>query len=354
MNFVQLTTTFFVVALISSLFVWFVRGASLNKRMLDQPNERSSHSNPVPRLGGAAFVPVVLLALLLGGQKSELPLAALIAFFLSVVAIYVVGVCDDIKSLGATTRFAVQLGAASGFVMVAAAKAAGGLQVFGLPVWLVCSALTLWLVGLLNIYNFMDGVDGLAGLQAAVAGVGWAAIASGCGAPFMALLGAVVAAGATGFLWLNWPPAKIFMGDAGSTVLGFIFAGAPILLSLERGNRAPRFDLLCGVSVLLVWPFLADGVFTILRRLTNRENIFAAHCSHLYQRLVKCGVSHAKVTCFYGILAAGGGVAGWALMQAVHYAFIAAILWVVGGFALMLGWTVRSESATGPRGSRPI
>jgi len=164
------------------------------------------------------------------------------------------------------------------------------------------SLLALWLVGTVNIYNFMDGIDGIAGIQAVVAGVAWAVFGVLYNAPFVSAIGAVVAAGALGFLTLNWPPAKIFMGDAGSTVLGFFFATLPFLATVEADGK---LDLVRSLTIgaILVWPFLADGTFTFLRRLKNRDNVLQAHRSHLYQRLVIAGHSHTRVTVTYGCLA---------------------------------------------------
>jgi len=174
--------------------------------------------------------------------------------------------------------------------------------------------LALWFVGLVNVYNFMDGIDGIAGLQAVVAGVAWAVIGAELSLPMVQLMGALVASSALGFLTLNWHPAKIFMGDAGSTVLGFLFATLPFLATVEGGERlgarGEKLELTRSLTIgaILVWPFLADGIFTFLRRLKNRENVLQAHRSHLYQRLVIAGHSHTRVTVAYGCLALLGAV----------------------------------------------
>jgi UDP-N-acetylmuramyl pentapeptide phosphotransferase/UDP-N-acetylglucosamine-1-phosphate transferase len=179
--------------------------------------------------------------------------------------------------------------------------------------------LALWFVGLVNVYNFMDGIDGIAGLQAVVAGVAWAIIGTVLSLPLVQLTGAVIASAALGFLTLNWHPAKIFMGDAGSTVLGFLFATLPFLATVEGGERlgarGERLELTRSliIGAILVWPFLADGIFTFLRRLKNRENVLQAHRSHLYQRLVIAGHSHTRVTVTYGCLAFLGAVLALAL-----------------------------------------
>ncbi len=326
---------------------------ALKKALLDMPNERSSHQQPVPRLGGAAFMPVVLLAVGMLAPRAGLPGVVIAAFLGGAIALFIVSLVDDFLSLSTTIRFAVQFAAAFGILFAlwfnwpdgsalsselpalsiqhsafSIQLSAFSHQSLGLVVsW---SVLTLWIVGLINIYNFMDGIDGIAGLQAVIAGVAWCVFGTLLSAPFVAFLGAVVAAGALGFLTLNWPPAKIFMGDAGSTVLGYIFAVVPLVATVESGwavrsllrqgfggqtARGGSIEVLLIAAVLVVWPFLADGSFTILRRLKNRENILKAHRSHLYQRLVIAGVSHRTVTLVYGGLALIGAVLAWRLLD---------------------------------------
>jgi len=131
--------------------------------------------------------------------------------------------------------------------------------------------------------------------------VAWTIIGARTGQPSLTLLGGAIAAASLGFLLHNWPPARIFMGDVGSAFLGFTLASLPLL--------SPRRDALFVPAVLILWPFVFDGTFTILRRLRNRENIFAAHRSHLYQRLVIAGYSHAFVTTLYAALAVLGAIA---------------------------------------------
>lgn len=204
------------------------------------------------------------------------------------------------------------------------------------------SLLTIWIVGALNIYNFMDGIDGIAGIQAVVAGVAWAIFGALLGAPYVAFVGAIVAAGALGFLTLNWPPAKIFMGDAGSTVLGYMFAVMPMLIVVEA-KEAGGFDRALLAAALVLWPFLVDGTFTIFRRLRNRENILKAHRSHLYQRLVIAGKSHQQVTLVYGALAVVGALLGWRVLIGAPLAIEVAVLGVGVSFVLLWRWVVSTE-----------
>ena len=123
-------------------------------------------------------------------------------------------------------------------------------------------------------------------------------------------MGVLLAAASLGFLGFNWPPARIFMGDVGSAFLGFTFAA----LAVAAAQRDPRIAL---VGILFVWPFVFDATFTFLRRLKNGENVFAAHRSHLYQRLVIVGYSHRFVTLLYMGLAAWGTIWGLIWSQGI-------------------------------------
>ncbi len=167
--------------------------------------------------------------------------------------------------------------------------------------WVGVPITFLWITGLTNAYNFMDGVDGIAGGQAVVAGLGWAVLGWLNHLPLISTLGLLLAACSLGFLGHNWPPARIFMGDVGSAFLGYTFA----ILAVIAAQKDPRLAL---TGLLLVWPFVFDTTFTFLRRLRGGENVFAAHRSHLYQRLVIAGYSHCFVTLLYIGLSGAGAI----------------------------------------------
>jgi UDP-N-acetylmuramyl pentapeptide phosphotransferase/UDP-N-acetylglucosamine-1-phosphate transferase len=160
-----------------------------------------------------------------------------------------------------------------------------------------------WIVSMVNAYNFIDGLDGMAGGQAVAAGLGWVALGFSTGHFAIEAFGALLAASSIGFLAHNWQPARIFMGDVGSTFLGFCFAVLPIIAS----QYDPRLAL---AGVLLVWPALFDTGFTIIRRLKRRENVFTGHREFLFHRLVAAGWSHAAASSLYFTLPlVGAGIA---------------------------------------------
>jgi UDP-N-acetylmuramyl pentapeptide phosphotransferase/UDP-N-acetylglucosamine-1-phosphate transferase len=184
----------------------------------------------------------------------------------------------------------------------------------------------------------MDGVDGIAGGQAVVAGIGWIAVGYAIQDPLLVVVGTVLAAASAGFLLFNWAPASVFMGDVGSSFLGFLLAA----LAVYAAARSPASAT---AGMLFVWPFVFDATFTFLRRAGRRENVLDAHRSHLYQRLVLTGVSHRTTALLYGALAAIGVAVGIAVAREARIvSFVGAL--VIGALGatlwLVVVWRERS------------
>jgi UDP-N-acetylmuramyl pentapeptide phosphotransferase/UDP-N-acetylglucosamine-1-phosphate transferase len=282
------------------------------RRILDLPNERSAHTRPVARGGGIAIAGVTLLGvwsvfwLAAAGNRWQ----ALLAYTLGALLIATVSWLDDLRSLPNWARFAAHsLGAAVALAWVGYWNALNLPLLGSVPLgWFGTVVTFVWIVGLTNAYNFMDGIDGIAGAQAVIAGLGWALLGWQGQEPLVAALGLLLTASSLGFLGYNWPPARLFMGDVGSAFLGYSFALLPLLYARIPGGRDAGGAPLLGA--LLVWPFLFDTAFTLLRRLCRRENVFAAHRTHLYQRLVGAGRSQRSVTMLYSVLALTGPVLG--------------------------------------------
>lgn len=336
----SLLLTAAAVAVLSAISVRVIRAYAIKKALLDVPNARSSHKVPVPRLGGAAFIPVVLAGLAVAWSSGGPPPWFVAGFFVGATLLFAISLLDDFISLSAKARFAGQILAVVGVV-------APGLHYAGAVAWpyvlLVGAIYVFFGTGLVNIYNFMDGIDGIAGIQALAAGSFWFALSLSFGAPATGALALLVVAGAIGFLTLNWPPAKIFMGDAGSTVLGYAFAALPLVAVIEsRGALA--LSTACVAGIFAVWPFLADGSFTILRRLRKGENIFQAHRSHLYQRLVIAGRPHAHVTLAYGALAAVGAALGACVVRGSFAVWAGSVVVIGLLFLALWRWTLAEEA----------
>ena len=276
------------------------RRLALRRQILDVPNERSSHANPTPRGGGVVIFAVTVIFLTAGTAPGG-NLIFLSPFLLGAVLIALVSWFDDLFSLPSRLRFGVHTVAALLVIYGIGYFKTVELPFYNLSfgMWFVGQLITLlWIVGLTNAYNFMDGIDGIAGAQGLVAGVGWGLAGWLTGDELIFLFGGLLAATNLGFLWHNWHPARIFMGDVGSAFLGFSFAALPLLATRQTENTGGWMIF----GVLLVWTFVFDAVLTFIRRAMRGENVFAAHRSHLYQRLVIIGYPHNRVSLGYGAL----------------------------------------------------
>ena len=281
--------------------VGLLRIAATRRGVLDRPNERSLHATATPRGGGAAIVLVTVLGVpALLATLGVAPDATVWLLMFAACGIAVIGAFDDVRPQTARLRLAVHLAAAC---VVLIALVLTKPSVFAqAPLWLIALATIaslVWMVGFTNAYNFMDGVDGLAAAQTVVAGLGWVLLAVMAQTPELCAFGLLLGASSAGFAVHNWPPARIFMGDVGSTFIGFILA----MVTVWAGTIQPILWI-CGV--VLVWPFLFDTAFTMVRRIAHRENLFRPHRSHLYQRLVSTGWTHLRVTVLYIVLALSG------------------------------------------------
>ncbi len=280
-------TMYLILALVSFCFsllaVYFIK-QRLNQQFLDIPNQRSSHSQPTPRGGGLGFI-LAFAITSIGATTFLTSSISLLSLWLILIPLTIIGILDDRQGVPALLRYLVQLGAAGIAIFSFGAFPQPWLSSLGIVGITIAVSLTiLGMTAIINFYNFMDGLDGLvAGCSAVQLGF----IALYLQQPLWWLLVAAL----LGFLWWNWSPAKIFMGDAGSTVLGAVIA---IALLNNNGDAVVAWSALA-----VTLPLVVDAVYTLSRRLLRRENIFQAHRSHLYQRLQQSGWFHAQVSATY-------------------------------------------------------
>lgn len=305
---------FLVLTILAYLGVGWIRRVAIRRHILDHPNERSLHSVPTPRGGGLGIVALVIGTVLVFGIINGFNRQGLVYIVAGILLAWL-GWRDDVRSLSSRVRFAVQ-----GLAVVVAMLGLGyfksvTIHLFGeLHLgWVGIPITFLWILGLVNAYNFMDGIDGLAGGVALSAGLGWMLLSSAgeMENPLAFWIALGIAATNLGFLGHNWPPARIFMGDVASTFLGFSFAVLP-LMSADRGGD----PLMFGTAIL--WTFVMDAGITFLRRLAKRENVFAAHRTHLYQRLVSSDIRPAFVSALFILLTLLGAALSLAWARGFH------------------------------------
>jgi len=248
---------------------WLVR-SRWARLALDHPHRRSLHHVPVPRVGGIGVLAGVALAFTIVGTE------AVSRVWPGLALIAVVSLADDIRGMKVSVRFAAHLAAAG-------VLAAGVVYPeFGLGATLLVMLAAAWMI---NLYNFMDGSDGLAGGMALIGFSFYGLAAWLAGGQAFALLNFSIAAAAAAFLFFNFHPARVFLGDVGSVSLGFLAAAAG-LIGWERDYWTWWFP------VLVFSPFIMDSSVTLARRMLRRERVWQGHLDHYYQRLIRMGWGH--------------------------------------------------------------
>ena len=311
-----------VIAIAFSAVAAFVSIAILTRlpvaqRLVDLPNERSLHQEPRPRVGGLGLLAgAIPAAWWFAGGELRWTLAA-------AVALAALSAIDDARGLPVALRLAAHAAAAG------VAAGLGALAPFSVPaliVWLVVVAAIVWMT---NLFNFMDGADGLAGGMAAIGFAALALAAARAGSTEMAAIAAVLAVAAVAFLAFNFPPARVFLGDAGSIPLGFL-AGALSWTGVARGLWPAWFAL------LVFSPFIVDATVTLALRLAHGERVWVAHRQHAYQKLVLAGWSHRRLMFTAWVLMAAVAASAYAALGAAELLQRGIIVaWAIG-YALAL------------------
>jgi UDP-GlcNAc:undecaprenyl-phosphate GlcNAc-1-phosphate transferase len=293
----------FIIALVASIAATFwARGVGHRVGMVDRPDGfRRLHADSVPRVGGVAVFLGAALALaappLFGIRSPEAMPPSLLPLGVAAVAIFLLGLVDDIRDLKATTKFLVELAVAVGLYALGlrlGSVSVGETLVFALPAWLDLILTVFWFVGIANAFNLIDGHDGVAGGVAllALATIGYAAVLNGNPAvavPALALSGAVL-----GFLLFNLPPASVFLGDSGSLFLGFSFAGLGLIA--VRGGSMDSVPVL--VPTLALGLPVLDTSLAIFRRFLRGDPVFHPDRGHIHHRLHDMGFSRHTITLF--------------------------------------------------------
>ncbi len=290
---------------------------------LDKPNHRSMHSQPIPRTGGVAIV--VSLAGSMYFANVELS-AGLLESALVLAGIFFM---DDMRGLSVRIRFASQILAAL-FLLLMNSEFQLGVALF-----LFCTLTIAWMT---NVYNFMDGSDGLAAGMTLIGFGAYSIAAWNAGATGLAVLSASIAGAGLGFLFFNFHPARIFLGDVGSIPIGFLAGGVGIVGWLE-GTWPLAFP------AVVFSPFLVDATVTLVARLIGRKPVWQAHREHFYQKLILLGLGHRRTALIEYIamlICASGGLI---LLGVPELELQMTVTWAAGYAVLLLtiqrAWTRR-------------
>ena len=297
--------------LLSAAITWLM----IRVPIMDRPNQRSSHLQPLPRSGGVAIVVTTYVGLcVVWALSGHIDSVGPQLFGLGVGAAIIAGAgfLDDLRILESfKSKLMLQ-------VLGCIAVMFSGVLVDRVPLpfigtvevgWWGYPITLLWFLGLTNIVNFMDGLNGLAaGTAAAVAAI-FGTLAMELNSAFAPAMSFIFLAACSGFFIFNFPHAKIFMGDVGSQFLGFVLAVLAVLAASSDKTSISLF-----VMPLLFFHFIFDAIFTFFRRLIARENVTEAHRSHLYQLLNQIGCSHAQVSILHFVIAIAQGVGAMVLV----------------------------------------
>lgn len=284
---------------------------------LDRPNHRSMHFEPVPRTGGVAIVVAVAGSMYFADVvlKTELLATALV-----LAGIFFI---DDVRGLSVRIRFAAQILAATFLLWMHSRYQLGiGLFVF-------CVLTITWMT---NVYNFMDGSDGLAAGMTVVGFGAFSIAAWNAGAMELAILSTSIVGSGLGFLFFNFHPARIFMGDVGSIPTGYLAGGIGIVGWLD-GIWPLAFP------ALVFSPFLVDATVTLAVRVVGRRPVWQAHREHFYQKLILLGLGHQRTALLEYALMVVCAVGGLVLLIVPQYLLQMTIAWVAGYAALL--WTIQ-------------
>lgn len=279
-----------IAALVSLALTAVLRQYALNRSIIDIPNARSSHSIPTPRGGGVSIVVAFLLSVVLLACLHLQAYAPITALFGSGILVAVIGFMDDHGHIAARWRLLGHFAAAVWALFWLDGLPA--LSFFGVSVdlgWFGHALAAFYLVWMLNLYNFMDGIDGIASLEAICACGGLTLSYWLTGHESMTWAPLLLAMTVIGFLYWNFPPARIFMGDAGSGFLGIILG----VLSIQAAWIGSEFFF---AWLIMLGVFVVDATFTLIRRLVRGDKVYEAHRSHAYQYASRRYGKHLPVT----------------------------------------------------------
>lgn len=268
-------------AALTAWLIWILRPWLLHWGLVDQPDPRRLNKQATVRGGGLAMALVLLVLAAVWIMLMQVATLWSWSMMVLLIGLAVLGGLEDRYGLGVMTRLIVQ----AALAVLALALMLGSVAPLSPVLWVLAVFCFLWCI---NLHNFMDGLDGLAGLQGLWVGGCFAALFWAQGDSVAASWAALLAGTSAGFLLWNWPPAKLFMGDSGSLMLGGLVSGL-----LAWGHFSAQLPLWQGLMCISV--FVVDASLTLLWRVVKGQRWYTPHRSHAYQLLVSMGVSQKSV-----------------------------------------------------------
>ena len=279
------------------ILMWFLRTDSILLTG-DTPSSRGLHQHVVPRGAGLAILAGVAVVGMLGHLQGIRNVELTLVTVASLIGVGVMGFLDDRFNLGVGLRLFAGLALTT--LLVLGSLGDHPILLFGQgydwPLWVLMLIGALGIFWLMNLFNFMDGADGVAGVQGLVASSVLAIWFASSGKEFLVLVNVALAGACFGFLWFNWSPARVFLGDVGSLALGAWFGLMSLIGVTRYGLPLEAFLILLGV-------FVFDATLTLVQRLLQGKRVIQAHREHLYQKLILAGWSHRGVSILIGIMA---------------------------------------------------
>ena len=327
----SLSTFQIIIVIISPVFSYFITFWNIQWALflgiIDVPNQRSSHEEPTPRGGGMSIVFTFTLFMFILRRQLGIAPNPFWGIIINSALIAGLGFLDDLYTLRRMPRII-------GWIVITLNSLSFGIELNSVSIPLIgiinfgflSPVVTfVWLIGVTNFYNFMDGIDGIAGSVALMVSGFLAGIAYISGNTFVFTASIILFGTVLGFLPHNFPKAKLFMGDGGSNFLGFIFASLAVIGSQNDFGYIPFI-----IPVILMSMFLLDAVTTLIKRIPKGKEWLEPHRDHVYQRLIKLGLSHIQVTILYSSLTMISGLLALLVYQSNELV----------SFVLLLGSTI--------------
>ncbi len=315
MSYLALVICFFA----AIIFTPLVKKLAFKIGATDKPNQRKVHVKIMPRLGGLAIFLSFIIGILIIHPEGEYHLPIVIGS----IIIILTGILDDVKEISPKLKLAGQIAAAAVVVIYGGLKVEfinlpfGGIIDFG---YLSIPLTMIWIIGITNAINLIDGLDGLAGGVSSIALLTIAGMSVVMNNGYVTIMALIVAASTIGFLFYNFHPAKIFMGDTGALFLGYIIG----VLSLLGYKNVTFISLI--IPIIILGVPISDTFFAIIRRLVNRQPLSAPDKSHLHHCLLRSGFSHRQTVLLIYAMAAVFGLSAFIFSQSTVWGSMIVIL----------------------------